>query len=159
LNVDASYIGYGLRNPYAWSSQNAGYFRVNNMIDGSLISIDKNQLGSSSYQGNLESYFGNGFTEYFRVSNSTGINDAKISAYSLNVYPNPANTFIKVDVYGILKNEAQITLINTLGQVVYTVQTKDKSITIPTGELANGIYTLSYNTGDTKKVEKVVIAR
>lgn len=161
LNVDASFMGYGLRNPYVWAPSDAGYFRVFNMTGGTQIQISKNSLGTSTYQGNLESYFGNGFDEYFRVANSsvTSINDPNVSAYSLNIYPNPARDLLHVDVYGLISKEAKVTLVNMLGQVVYTQQTRNKQITIITGHLTPGVYTLIYNTGDTQKLEKIVINR
>jgi hypothetical protein len=160
LNVDASYIGYGLRNPYIWASSNAGYFRVVNLLDGVQLNITKNALGTSNYQGNLESYFGNGFDEYFRVTNSTtGIDNPGVTAYSLNIYPNPAKEVIRIDVYGSINTEANIQLVNVLGQTVYSTTSRKQNIFISTQDIANGIYTLIYNTGDSKKTEKVVIAK
>jgi hypothetical protein len=129
-------------------------------MDGAQLNITKNALGISNYQGNLESYFGNGFDEYFRVNNSTtGIDNPGVTAYSLNIYPNPARDLIHIDVYGNINTEANIRLVNILGQTVYSIKTRKQNIVIATEQIANGIYTLIYNTGDSKKIEKVVIAK
>jgi len=106
--------------------------------------------------------FGCEYTQYFYVAapGVVGIKDPINEQYSIKVYPNPASDVISLEVSGNTPAKmASITLINVLGQVVYTIETKDRSITIPTTGLQNGIYTISYHTGDSKKVQKVVISK
>jgi hypothetical protein len=134
----------------------AGYFRIYNMANGTKFALPKTDLGSAGLEGN----FGNGFSQYFTVQNSvTGIDFLNAPAYSISVYPNPAKNFIQLDVLGSINSEANIQLVNVLGQTVYTTTSRKQSITISTQNIANGIYTLIYNSGDSKKMEKVVIAK
>lgn len=132
-----------------------GYVRVTNLSDGNLLPLPKTDLGIAGLEGN----FGSGFEQYFRVANSTGVNNVNKTSYSLNVYPNPANNVINVSIYGTVLSEAKVQLVNIMGQVVYTTSTRNQQISIPTEHLANGIYTLVYNTGDSRKMEKVVISK
>jgi hypothetical protein len=153
LDVDASYLSYGMRFFNAFSP---GYFRIYNMANGAKLALPKTDLGSTGLEGN----FGSGFAQYFTVQNSvTGIDFLNAPAYSISVYPNPAKNFIQLDVLGSINTEANIQLVNVLGQTVYSTVSRKQNITISTEKIANGIYTLIYNTGDSKKMEKVVIAK
>lgn len=152
LEVDASYIGYGLK---FFNYFPGGYFRVYDLATGDRLDIPKCDLGSSGLAGN----FGNGFVHHFIVANATAVDELPQSAYSINVYPNPAVDVIQLEIVGSIKQEADIRLFNTLGQVVYQIQSRAQNIKIPTAGIANGIYTLVYNTGDSQKKEKIVVAR
>ncbi len=144
--------GYGLT--FFSSINPKGYVRVYDLVSGTKKAIPNSDLGSAGLEGN----FGNGFTQYFRVQNSTSsVNELNKSSYSLSVYPNPAKDMIHIDVFGTLKQESDIRILNLLGQTVYTLKTKKQNINIPTAGLPNGIYTLVYDTGDSRNTEKVVI--
>lgn len=131
-----------------------GYVRVYDLANGNKMPVPNSDLGASGLEGN----FGNGFKQYFRVVNSTSsVHDLNKMAYTLNVYPNPATDMIHIDVIGTLRQEAKIQLVNVVGQTVYTLTTQKQNISIPTTGLPNGIYTLVYNAGDSRKTEKVVI--
>jgi len=145
--------GYGLSFFNYISTR--GYVRLVDLTSGSNIEMPDAYLGSSGLEGN----FGNGFTHYFRVVNATDVKDINKSTYSLSIFPNPAKELLNVNIYGSVYSEAKVQLINILGQVVYTENTKSQNITIATDKLPNGIYTLVYNTGDSRKTEKVVIAK
>jgi len=151
LEVDASYIGWGLRYFNFFSP---GYFRMYDLATGDKLDIPKNDLGSSSLAGN----FGNGFVHHFVVENAVSVNEMS-SQYQLNIFPNPANDFIYLEVLGTVKQVADIQLVNILGQTVYQNQSRQQHIKIATEGLPNGVYTLIYNTGDGQKQEKVVIAK
>ena len=71
-----------------------------------------------------------------------GINE--ISAAEINIHPNPANDFINVNVKDIT-SDVQITLYNSVGQVVYTQnESVDNGLNtvISLGDLSNGTYIL-----------------
>ncbi len=151
LEVDASYLGYGLN---FFNYFPGGYFRIYDMATGNKLNIPKCDLGSTGLAGN----FGNGFTHYFVVQNANSVHET-VSSYSLNIYPNPATEYIYVEVLGQIRQEAEIQLINTLGQSVFVTKSRQQKITIPTQGIANGVYTLVYNTGDAQRQEKIVISR
>lgn len=155
LDVDGSAVGWGTR--FFNYIATPGYFRMYNMNNGAAIPLPKTDLGSSGLEGN----FGNGFTQYFTVQNSsvTSIKNISNATFSLSVYPNPAKDYINVDILGYLTETSNIQLINLVGQVVYANNSKDLKVKINTTNLASGVYTLIYTSGDSKKVEKVVISK
>ena len=154
LDVDAAYIGYGMNffNQFA-----KGYVRVYDLATGSKIALPKTDLGNPG----LEANFGNGFTQYFSVTNSipAGIDQNKMNQYNLIIFPNPAKDVINIEVVGELGKNATIVLSNIIGQEVYSITTNSKKIEIPVASLASGIYTLTFQNNGNKKVEKIVIER
>lgn len=133
-----------------------GYVRVYDLDNGSKMAIPNSDLGASGLEGN----FGNGFTQYFRVQNSTSaVNELNRSAYTLSVYPNPAQDMIRIDVIGTLKQEARVQLVNLVGQTVYETVTRKQNINIATDGLSDGIYNLIYQAGDSRQTIKVVIRK
>lgn len=81
-----------------------------------------------------------------------------ISNNKLSIYPNPANQSLNVDFGSVKANNAQLQLINTIGQVVYTGTSNSASInTIDVSSLGAGIYFLSVQNGDDRLVEKIQI--
>jgi len=162
LELDCSYLGLGLRNPYHISSGSAGYLRMYDIITGSRLPLAHHDIGpNSAYQGPQEGWVGNGFTDYFRVDNAVSVDELSAQQFMLNVYPNPAKDLIQVEVYGQkpANGKATIRLVNLLGQTLLSMQTSDRTVSIPLSEFASGMYTLEYEWNGTKKTEKVVIAR
>lgn len=83
-----------------------------------------------------------------------GVNENVKSVY-LKVFPNPANgneiAFISD------KNILSITIINAIGQVVYTSVNADKTVVIRNLGLSNGIYYAVVKNLDGTKTEKLII--
>ncbi len=133
-----------------------GYVRVYDLASGNKLPVPNSDLGASGLEGN----FGNGFVQYFRVQGSVvSVEELERSSYALSIFPNPASDVIHINVIGTVKQEAQIQLLNLLGQVVYSETTKNQNINVPVRNLSNGVYTLVYATGDSRKIEKVVIRK
>jgi hypothetical protein len=69
---------------------------------------------------------------------------------SLEVYPNPSSDFIQIDGTSSIEN---IQIISSTGQLVSTIYTNGvNSIRFEVADLANGIYLLQTNTGETKRI-------
>jgi hypothetical protein len=74
------------------------------------------------------------------------------SVLSLNIYPNPASTTIKIEASTPLE---YIRIYNMLGQVLERfVLKKEKSITISVADFPKGLYFLEVNNTLTKKFFK-----
>ncbi|WP_118977005.1 T9SS type A sorting domain-containing protein [Taibaiella koreensis] len=151
--------------PYDGTPQNPGPIKpggliVKNLGGASLPMKGYVYAGSTLADQGQHDDFGCEYTQYFYVA-SAGVTsiDELAASYGLSVYPNPASDQIHINVSGTNVKEATVSLVNALGQTVYTRQTRDKAIVIPTGQLPAGLYTLIYNVGDSRKVEKVVIAK
>ncbi len=74
-----------------------GYVRVYDLATGNKLPIPNSDLGASG----LESNFGNGFVQYFRVQNSVppvSVEELEHSSYALSIYPNPAKDAIYINV-------------------------------------------------------------
>ena len=75
-------------------------------------------------------------------------------------YPNPTSDLLNVDILNSGATEGKIVLYNTLGQVVLeknvTLSEGKVSEQLDLGNLAQGIYSLSFQTANGNKVQKVV---
>lgn len=81
-------------------------------------------------------------------------------AVEMVAYPNPTSDLLNVDILNSGAAEGKIVLYNTLGQVVLeknvTLSEGKVSEQLDLGNLAQGIYSLSFQTANGNKVQKVV---
>jgi EAL domain-containing protein (putative c-di-GMP-specific phosphodiesterase class I) len=85
-----------------------------------------------------------------------------LSAEAVSVYPNPAHSSFAVTMPGVMGASAvQAELVNTLGQVVRRqsagLPASGTSFSVPTAELAAGVYVLRLQAGDTTLTKRVVV--
>lgn len=96
-------------------------------------------------------------------SPQTALTTAPISsAERVSVHPNPAHGSFTVTMPGVRgANVVQVELVNTLGQVIRHQATalpaNGASFTVPTTELATGVYLLRLQAGDTALTKRVVV--
>jgi hypothetical protein len=85
-----------------------------------------------------------------------------LSAEAVSVYPNPAHSSFAVTMPGVMGASAvQAELVNTLGQVVRRqsagLPASGISFSVPTAELAAGVYVLRLQAGNTTLTKRVVV--
>ena len=105
--------------------------------------------------------FGCGYSQYFYVStfDATGVVSIK-NAPSFAVYPNPASEEINIDLENTDIGNSSISLINVLGQSVYSTNVKAEHVSINSSSFAPGIYTVLFKTGGlNNNIGKVVVVR
>lgn len=136
-----------------------GALFVKNMSGTNLPMKGYTYAGATLKDGGQHDDFGCEYTQYFYVAAAgvTGLDELSKSV-SIQVFPNPASDVLNVTIKGIDK-EADIELVNTIGQVVYATKTRSQNISIPTAALTNGIYSLVWSSEGIRKIEKVVIAK
>jgi hypothetical protein len=89
----------------------------------------------------------------FTYAQVVGVTDVTELAADLNVYPNPTRELLNVEFTLANDTETQISVLNSLGQVVKQINqgnlaTGTHTIQVPTAELANGSYLLMIRQGD-----------
>lgn len=120
-------------------------------------------MNGYTYSGTFANDFGCKFTQYFYSSDwNVGITEVNGDAASLEVYPNPAQNELNVEVAGWTGKKATIQLIDALGRVVLTQECTSQSCKINTSSLSNGAYTLQFVDGElsgSKLISRFVIAK
>jgi hypothetical protein len=84
--------------------------------------------------------------------------EPEVAVSETRVYPNPvtAATDLNVEVpVGVLP--ANVTIINTMGQVVFSGTVEEDRITIPTGNFSAGVYFVDVKTRTSTVRRKIVI--
>lgn len=90
-----------------------------------------------------------------RINNCTGIDNLAAGTVALSVYPNPANTSVKI----LSEVSLEAKLINSLGQVVQTVTIEAGSETsVSVRELSAGVYFLVGENAGQKVNQKIVVS-
>ena len=117
------------------------------------------------YPFNYSGFDGHTLTAGGTIENTNPISEAcslnlaitdNYSAENLIVYPNPVKDILNValpDQYTV----ANIALINSMGQTVYTSKSNNKTITIDTNQFATGLYYLKINADANQFIKKIVI--
>ena len=73
---------------------------------------------------------------------------------NVNIYPNPANSFINI----VAENIANVSVYNSIGQLVYSETIDNDVVKINTESWMNGMYFVNVETADgTKSLHKVVV--
>jgi hypothetical protein len=96
-----------------------------------------------------------GFSSRVLATNSPALSKA------VTMYPNPTAGVVKVDVRGAnAKGGVKVSVINTLGQTVYTSSLKDNFTNeVNLSSLSNGIYTLKVQTGSEFTSRQLVLTK
>jgi hypothetical protein len=115
-----------------------------------------NTYGYSAYGPTWEGipYIGMGFSVEDEFHELYGVTEA--NAVVSKIYPNPANDLLKIEL--INSGEAELTVMNTVGQVVKTVTLNEMNNAVDISALSSGLYMLKvsqngsvYTTKITKK--------
>ncbi len=93
---------------------------------------------------------------------TTGI-DALDFVKEINVYPNPANQLLTIDMITTKKGKLEINIINMMGQMVNTntlsAVNGQAKLTTNVSHLPNGIYTIEIVVNNSKLHKRMVISR
>lgn len=127
-----------------------------------------------------------GFSDSYRVASEDGYDDlakqelyASINAVSIpdrmelpthltnlqlniQVYPNPATDIIRVNLFSIPSETIQVKIYSILGNEVYAntfTYSNQKELSIPVSFLSNGVYEISFASGNFIKAEKLIIQK
>jgi hypothetical protein len=142
-----------------------GYLKVKK-ITGSTIPMHGYTYAGSTTPAALKNEgehddFGCGYSQYFYVSDVIPAGIRNISnTGSVTVFPNPANEQINVEFDNIDTHDVTVSLINLLGQTVYSSQLAVGCLhtSIGCSSFPAGLYTLICNSPTGRiKIEKVVV--
>lgn len=100
----------------------------------------------------------------FIDNNIIGVDENEAMLSALTVYPNPASDRLNISLNVVRKVDASISLCNLTGQIVYlrneTFNQGQNDISIQTGDLPAGIYTVKVIIDDGNPyVKKVIVSR
>jgi hypothetical protein len=84
---------------------------------------------------------------------TTAVTDAKTSIF--NIFPNPTNGFITIGLDNASKYE--LSVINVLGQNVYTSSITDINTSVDLSSFDRGVYTIELTDGNRVYSDKLII--
>ena len=112
-----------------------------NIAEGSNSSPAGDDINNDGY---LDLFIGNylgGISFYKGVSSLVAVEKINhVIAWNVDLYPNPANNFITIQITNTNSKIFKVELYNTLGQLILSKQISDKLVTVNTEELNQGVY-------------------
>ncbi|MBE0653378.1 MAG: carbohydrate-binding protein [Bacteroidales bacterium] len=97
-------------------------------------------------------------TNWFQVASASGVGVNTQKETGLQIYPNPANDYIMVDLGGLSNRTYEITIYNALGQIVKTISTSvTGSFRIGTSDLGKGLFYVEVNSGNSYRERSKII--
>ncbi len=103
-------------------------------------------------RGGLTAYRSNLNTDGTPVSTEEILLDNEI-----NIFPNPASTYLNVELISTASPDAEISIFNTVGQLLYTAQTNNTITNIPVNNFAKGLIIVQVKIGSETLVRKVIL--
>lgn len=85
----------------------------------------------------------------------SNIDELMVSAGELNIYPSPANSKLTIEIKSPIKTST-LSVINTNGQELITLQTTDKKLIIDIGLLPPGAYIVKLQNANGIEVRKFI---
>ncbi len=129
-------------------------------LDGTNLPMKgyKYLVGTNYENGGEHDDFGCEYTQTFYVSEaSTGIEAVDFKG-QFKIYPIPADNNLLISYSEKLTEAMNISLVNVIGQTVFSTTTKSNHFEINTSTLPAGTYSIICTSGNSKKVQKVTIA-
>lgn len=127
--------------PYAGSAVTAGYLNVRRFPNSNI------NMNGYNYYGTFNNDFGCGFTQYFYTNWPLSVTQLAEVQPALEVYPNPAQDEINIDLAGINSVNGVLTVIDVTGRTVMQEKCTATNIQLSTSALQNGVYTIQYTDG------------
>ncbi|HEX8514945.1 MAG TPA: T9SS type A sorting domain-containing protein [Bacteroidia bacterium] len=143
IKIDSAGNQQWLRTYYASPSSNSYFYDLKATGDGGFIMVGSGNItGQDAWVVKVDE-FG------CEVANcSVGVNEFQIPNSKLILYPNPANNEITLQISDLNISDAEIQVINGLGEF-QQFQISDSKINI--SHLASGVYFLTVTSGDAKR--------
>lgn len=116
----------------------ASYVLIFRVTDNSILLLDSSATITINIKKKLQ----------------TRIN-TKLAKEGINIYPNPSLGNVKVDIFNASIHILSVTIINTLGEVVYMKPYYSNNIDL--SELSSGIYTIVLNSESDVYIKQIVI--
>jgi hypothetical protein len=133
---------------WANPSQGSGYTRFRKVSPATVLKSFGADFGKKVYQ-------------QFTVGLTSGVNDYIMSDNSsLNVYPNPSDGHVFIDVNLAEKKDGKIEIRNMLGEKVYGYEFKNltaESLEADLSKFGKGVYFVVLNSGNDMITKKLVI--
>lgn len=97
---------------------------------------------------------------YILADSSTGINNSNLIVEKFEIAPNPASNNINLLLNTTTNSSTTISILNTLGEKVYQIQTNlnagSNNVLLNINNLANGVYFIQLNDGVHQQTKKLI---
>lgn len=160
-------VGSEIGNIYLYDNIDNNLAGVFNKVDTTLFKINEGPRCAPFFEditndGKRDLFIGNhaGGLAFFNSTNVYGVGiEEQTLTEILKVYPNPCTDKLTVAIDDDKLQKHQIKIIDVLGKELYSVESYNKTIEIPTTSFSKGIYFLEISADGTKNkvVERFLV--
>ncbi len=108
--------------------------------------------GSFLVQGGLPQISVDVFTDA-----SVGFEDHRLSSLDFNIYPNPSNRILIIDLQPSAGQNSQIKIFNAIGKQIFQSTTLGDQLTVDISKFQNGIYFVQLSSENNISIQKLII--
>ena len=143
-------------NAATLSVSGAASYLWNNNATSSVIVVSPTT--NSTYTVNGTSIYGcvNSVAFTQSVSACNGLQNIAHESISVQVYPNPTNQWLNVNIEGLNNDQVKLIIHNNLGEIVYQENLSSANPVINLASLNNGIYYLSIQNDNQIKTIRII---
>lgn len=91
------------------------------------------------------------------VADPTSLNNTESLAGNISLYPNPAKTYLNIDLTDFEGQVNSMTIFSTLGAKVYSTQSISANMQVPLSGFAAGVYLVNLSTDKGSVVKRIVV--
>lgn len=96
------------------------------------------------------------YIDNINLQNNTALTVADVSAPTFRIYPNPAQDICQIELPAN-HNYTSITILNPLGEVVYSHSIYQPNMVVSTSDLSNGLYYVRLQGKTQSEVQKMIV--
>jgi len=142
--VNAVGCCYTIEESRSITTSNAGDIYITGLYDSISVAFGSNVLDS------MDGYF------IAKLSNAAGIQNSVDNTEAFSIFPNPVSTNISLHFPGSHKENAQIEILNSLGEIVFEKEIILEDQTLNPPSLQRGIYFVRIKSDKTILTKKIV---
>jgi hypothetical protein len=130
-----------------------------NIYEGSRISPHGGDINGNGKMDLVIGNYAGGLSLYLQSNIPVDINETQDGGAKFNVFPNPAYNSISISFNTQLGGDADLSIINNLGQVVRSTKINSQQNEIDISLLSVGLYFLKITSYNEQFVQKLIISR
>ena len=142
-SIDITSVGGEGNFSYLWSNGSTSE-DINNLSPGiyTVVVTDGNNCSASST---------------FVVSTTAGLANVEMSTENIQLYPNPANTYVIIEGKGFTIDKIEV--VDVLGQISFSSEFKESKVQLNTSGLEQGVYFVKIQSNKKEVIKKLNISK
>ena len=157
-----NFLGYRSQNGVNWQFVMYTNVSMNDCIEFGLVTTNFSANGTATVEFDNVFFYSTPVSNLVDPNAPSNVDIAnEFKEGLINVYPNPTNGKIRIEMYSEFDERVDIQIFNTLGQPVRSLAINSKEDfreEVDLGDLPNGVYNIHFKKADgTTEIERILL--